>query len=121
MVMGAGSEGTISMNIRSMVELATVHNIKVVLASLPSVCSCYSDIPTQTRPVGKIAGINATLHDIAKEYNAAYLDYFKPLIDPVSRELKKEFTDNGTEPNDAAYAVLAPPTDQAIATALATK
>jgi lysophospholipase L1-like esterase len=41
MVMGPGSEGTISDNLRTMIELAKVHGIKVVIASLTPVCDCY--------------------------------------------------------------------------------
>src|SRR3954463_8326395 len=63
MVMGPGSEGTISDHLHSMIELAHVHGIKVVLSSLPPVCDCYNT-QTRIRPVGKLAAINGTLRDI---------------------------------------------------------
>ena len=64
MVMGPGSEGTISDHLHTMIDIAKAHGIKVVIASLTPVCDCY-DTQTRLRPVGKIAAINGTLRDIA--------------------------------------------------------
>jgi lysophospholipase L1-like esterase len=121
MVMGPGSEGTIADNLRTMIDLAKVHGIKVVIASLTPICDCYDSSQTKIRPVGKIAAINGTLRDIAKDTGSVYLNYYSVLVDTTSRQMKKEFTDNGVTPNDAGYALMAPLAEKAIADALATK
>ena len=118
--MGPGSEGTISDNLLTMIDIAKAHGIKVVIASLTPVCNCY-DVQTKLRPVGKIAAINATLRDIVKQTGSIYLNYYSVLVDTATRQMKKELTDNGVDPNDAGYALMAPLAEQAIADALAAK
>ncbi len=123
MVMGPGSEGTISDHLHSMIDIAKAHGIKVVLASLTPICDCYNSIETRIRPVGKIAAINGTLRDIAAETGSIYLNYYSVLVDTAAgtRQMKKELTNNGIDPNDAGYALMAPLAEKAIADALATK
>ena len=122
MVMGPGSEGTISDHLHSMIDIAKAHGIKVVIASLTPVCDCYGS-QTRLRPVGKIAAINGTLRDIAAETGSVYLNYYSVLVDTAAgtRQMKKELTDNGVDPNDAGYALMAPLAEKAIADALASK
>jgi len=122
MVMGPGSEGTIAEYLHSMIDIAKVHGIKVVIASLTPVCDCY-DTQTRRRPVGKIAAINGTLRDIAKETGSVYLNYYSVLVDSAAgtRQMKKDLTNNGVDPNDAGYALMAPLAEKAIADALAAK
>ena len=122
MVMGPGSEGTIADNLMTMIELAKVHGIKVVIASLTPVCDCYNT-QTRLRPVGKIAAINATLRDLAQKTGSVYLNYYSVLVDTAAgtRQMKKELTDNGIDPNDAGYALMAPLAEKAISDALAMK
>jgi lysophospholipase L1-like esterase len=122
MVMGPGSEGTISDHLHSMIDIAKAHGIKVVIASLTPVCDCYNQ-QTRLRPVGKIAAINGTLRDIAAETGSVYLNYYSVLVDTAAgtRQMKKELTDNGVDPNDAGYALMAPLAEKAIADALASK
>lgn len=122
MVMGPGSEGTISDHLMSMIDIAKAHGIKVVIASLTPVCDCY-DSQIKQRPVGKIAAINGTLRDIAKATNSVYLNYYSVLVDTEAgtRQMKKELTNNGIDPNDAAYVLMAPLAEKAIADALAMK
>ena len=122
MVMGPGSEGTIADNLTTMIELAKLHGIKVVIASLPPVCDCYGS-QTRLRPVGKIAAINGTLRGLAKDTGSIYLNYYSVLVDTDAgtRQMKKALTNNGIDPNDAAYALMAPLAEQAIADALAAK
>ena len=122
MVMGPGSEGTISDHLMSMVDIAKAHGIKVVIASLTPVCDCY-DSQIKRRPVGKIAAINGTLRDIARATGSVYLNYYSVLVDTEAgtRQMKKALTNNGVDPNDAAYALMAPLAEKAIADALAMK
>ncbi len=123
MVMGPGSEGTISDHLHSMIDIAKAHGIKVVIASLTPICDCYNSSQTRIRPVGKIAAINGTLRDIASETGSVYLNYYSVLVDTAAgtRQLKKELTNNGIDPNDAAYVLMAPLAEKAIADALASK
>jgi lysophospholipase L1-like esterase len=122
MVMGPGSEGTISEHLLSMIDIAKAHGIKVVIASLTPVCDCYNT-QTRLRPVGKIAAINGTLRDIVKDTNSVFLNYYSVLVDTAAgtRQMKKELTNNGIDPNDAAYELMAPLAEKAIADALASK
>jgi lysophospholipase L1-like esterase len=123
MVMGPGSEGTISDALNSMIDIAKQHDIKVVIASLNPVCNAYGIAQTRIRPVGKIAAINGTLRGIAKETNSIYLNYYSVLVDTAAgtRQMKKELTDNCVDPNDAGYALMAPLAEKAIEDALALK
>ena len=123
MVMGPGSEGTISDALYSMIDIAHAHNIKVVIASLNPVCNAYGIDQTRIRPVGKIAAINGTLRGIAKETNSIYLNYYSVLVDTAAgtRQMKKELTSNCVDPNDAGYSLMAPLAEKAIEDALASK
>ena len=47
-----------------MVELAQVHGIQVVLASVTPVCDCFQKL-TDRRPPGKIIGLNGWLKEYA--------------------------------------------------------
>jgi lysophospholipase L1-like esterase len=112
---GPGTQGMMIENFQSMAELAQLHGIKVVLASILPVCDC-TETQTVQRPIGKIRGMNAWLRDYAKEKGAVYLDYYSALTD--DREMKPEFTTNGFLPNEAAYRVMAPLAEKAIREAL---
>lgn len=115
---GPGTEGTISENFMSMVELAKTNGIRVVLASLTPVCDCYVN-QTHLRPPGKILGLNRWIKAYAGQSGSVYLDYYSALAE--GRSLKKELTVDGLIPNDAGYNVMAPLAEQAIAQALGKK
>ncbi len=115
---GPGTEGTISENIESMVELAKLHGIRVVLASLTPVCDCYIN-QTRLRPQGKIIGLNGWIKRYAAESGSVYLNYYSALAN--GRDFRKELTVDGLLPNDAGYGVMAPLAEQAIAQALSGK
>ena len=112
---GPATQPMIAENIMSMVELAKLHGIRVVLASLTPVCDC-SQKETAIRPVGKILGINEWLKEYAQQSGAVYLNLYTPLVQ--GRALRPEFTKDGFQLSDAGYAVLAPLVEQAIAEAL---
>ncbi|MEW5978174.1 MAG: SGNH/GDSL hydrolase family protein [Acidobacteriota bacterium] len=113
---GPATEGTISENFMSMVDLAKANGVRVVLASVTPVCDCFKTL-TDRRPPGKIMGINRWLRDYAAQRGAVYLDYYSVLAD--SRAMKRELTQDGLLPNDAGYEVMAPLAEQAISAALA--
>ena len=112
---GPGTQGMMIENFQSMTELAQLHGIKVVLASILPVCDC-TQTQTVQRPIGKILGMNAWLRDYAEEKGAVYLDYYSALTD--DRELKSEFTLDGFLPNGAAYYVMGQLAEKAIREAL---
>ena len=113
---GPATEGTMAENFMSMVELAKLHGIRVVLASVLPVCDCFALKQTGLRPQGKIIGLNGWIKDYAAASGSVYLDYYAALAD--GRNFKKELTADGLVPNDAGYNVMAPLADKAIAEAL---
>jgi lysophospholipase L1-like esterase len=115
-IVGPGTEGTVSDNLRSMTELAKANGIQVVLASATPVCDCFEQDQTPLRPQGKIIGLNGAIRDAAAASGAVYLDYYGALVN--GRDFKKELTADGFLPNDAGYAVMAPLAEQAIRRAL---
>ena len=115
---GPATQGTIAENFMSMTELAQVHGIRVVLASVTPVCDCFR-ILTDRRAPGRIIGINGWLKEYAAQTGVIYLDYYSVLAQ--GRAMKKELTVDGLIPNDAGYSAMAPVAERAIAQALAQK
>lgn len=113
---GPATEGTIAENITTMTELAKLHGVKVVLASVLPVCDCARQL-TDRRPPGKLIGLNGWLRDYAGRVGAVYLNYYSALA--KGREMNPAYTLDGLVPNDAGYAVMAPLAEKAIAEALA--
>lgn len=104
---GHVTHASIMNNIKSMVELAKLHNIKVILCQY---------VPVNSYP-DKIVAWNKVLKAYADEQNLISLDYFTPLADENNKQ-KAEQTTDGTHPNPAGYKILAKVTDEAIAKAL---
>src|SRR5262249_17764146 len=113
---GPATETMIGENLMSMVELAKVNGIRVVLASVTPVCDCFTN-QTARRPQGKIIGLNGWIKDYAARSGSVYLDYYGTLAE--GRNLRKDLTTDGLLLNDAAYALMAPLAEKAIAEALA--
>lgn len=114
-LVGPGSEGTVQDAVKTMTELAKLHGIKVVIASVTPICNCTQNL-TDRLPQGKIIGLNGWLRSYAKESGSIYLDYYGSLV--IGRDFKQELTSDGVLPNDAGYAVMAGLAEQAIAQAL---
>ncbi len=115
-VIGPMTEGTMAENFMSMVELAKVHGIRVVLASVTPVSDAYKK-QTGLRPQGKIIGLNGWIRDYAAQSGSVYLNYYSALAN--GRDFKKDLTSDGLVPNDAGYRAMAPLAEKAIAEALA--
>lgn len=113
---GPATEGTITENITTMVELAKLHGIRVVLASVTPVCDCAGKILTERRPPGKLIGLNGWLRDFAKQQGLVYLDLYSALVQ--GRAFAKELTVDGLLPNAAGYARLSPLAENAVREAL---
>jgi hypothetical protein len=105
-------------NFMSMTELAKLHGIGVVLASVTPVSDAYKK-QTGLRPQGKIISLNGWIKDYAAQSGSVYLDYYSVLS--AGRDFKKELTNDGLAPNQAGYAVMAPLAEKAIAQALEMK
>ena len=102
-------------NIKSMVELAKAHNIKVILcAYLP-----VFEYPWRKgiEPAGKIIALNNLIKAYVAQNNLILLDYFTPLVDERNGQ-KAELTTDGVHPNVAGYKVMAGVTEAAIVKAL---
>jgi lysophospholipase L1-like esterase len=117
---GPATTGTIADNIMTMTEVAKLHGVAVVLASLTPVCDCIPESPRKglvlRRPFGKIMSVNEWLKDYAAKSGLVYLDYHSALAQ--GRAIKKEFTVDGLQVNDAAYEIMAPLAEQAIKEAM---
>jgi lysophospholipase L1-like esterase len=127
----AGNAGPVALesveqNLANMAELARVHGIRVVLASLLPVSDDKRDASgqpitrTQARPPATLRALNDWLVDYARRHGHVYLDYAKAVSDAAGM-LKPELNDDGLHPNAAGYAVMAPLAEKAIARALAVR
>ena len=125
----AGNAGPVSLdtvqdNLASMAELAKVHGIRVVLASLLPVSDDKKDAQgqpvtrTRDRPPATIRALNEWLARYARENGHVYLDYFAATADAAGL-LRGDLNDDGLHPSAAGYAVMAPLAEKAIAAALA--
>lgn len=112
---GPATEGTITENLMTMTELAKLHGIKVVLASVTPICDCFQ-ILSARRPQGKIIGLNGWIRGYAARAGAVYADVYGALAE--GRNMKRELTVDGLIPNAAGYARMAPVLEAAIAKAL---
>jgi lysophospholipase L1-like esterase len=123
----AGNSGPVSLetveqNLATMAELAKLHGIRVILASILPVSDDKKDpdgrplLRTQDRPPAKIRSLNAWMQDYARRNGHVYLDYYCAAVDG-SGLLKTELNNDGLHPNAAGYAVMAPRAERAIAEA----
>ena len=110
----------IEADLASMAELARVHGIHVVLASLLSVHN-YTEKSKDffaQRPMARILELNEWIKKYCAENKLVYLDYFSALVDDKGM-LKKDLADDGLHPNAAGFKIMAPLAEAAIAKAVA--
>jgi lysophospholipase L1-like esterase len=93
----------------TMAELAKVHGIRMVFASVmpinnynPRALSFFLQ-----RSPEKILALNAWLKKYCADQGLVYLDYFSAMVDARGM-LKAELTADGLHPNAAGFAVMAP-------------
>ncbi len=112
---GPTSFDAIMNNIISMVQLATVNDIKVVLSS---VLPAY-DYPWKKglHPNEKIPALNKLIKEYADKNNIVYLDYFSAMVDDKNG-LIDDYTRDGVHPNKNGYDIMKPLVQNAIAKAL---
>ncbi len=121
-VTGPARNEDIEANYASMAELARLHYIRVVFASLLPVHN-YTDDAKESfalRPRERILALNAWLKDYCAKNGLVYLDYFSALIDDQGM-LRRDLSDDGLHPNAAGYKIMAPLAEKAVVQSLRSK
>jgi lysophospholipase L1-like esterase len=121
-VTGPARNEDIEANYASMAELAHLHHIRVVFASLLPVNNYTEDSKESfaLRPRERILALNAWLKNYCAQNDLVYLDYFSAMIDDKGL-LRRDLSDEGLHPNAAGYKVMAPLAEKAIAQAIASR
>lgn len=125
----AGNSGPMTLeqiqdNLASIAELAALHDIRVVLASVLPMSDYHAkrgDPPvpqTVRRPLEQIGALNAWIDAYAREHGHVYLHYYDAMIDNHGM-LRRELSEDDLHPNAAGYQIMAPLAEKAIAQALA--
>jgi lysophospholipase L1-like esterase len=110
-------------NIASIVELAQLHNIKVVLCSVLPVSDYHFDgkdprgPQTLKRPLDKIRALNRWIKQYAQNHNLIFVDYFNALVDDNGK-LSCKLSNDDLHPNKEGYALMESLTEEAIKTAI---
>jgi len=105
-------------NLAAMADMARANGIKVVMASLTSVCDIPDKPPmTPGRPPETIRVLNRWIKDFAANHGLVFLDYFSATVDDKGL-FRAELTDDGLHPNAKGYQIMNPLAEAAIAQAL---
>jgi lysophospholipase L1-like esterase len=118
-VTGPTRNEDIEANYASMGELARLHHIRVVLASLLPVNN-YTEGAKESfalRPRERILALNTWLKDYCARNGFVYLDYFSAVVDDKGM-LRRDLSDEGLHPNASGYKIMAPLAEKAIARAI---
>jgi lysophospholipase L1-like esterase len=116
---GPVTDEVIESNLATMAELAKLHRIRVVLASLLPVADDKRDpsgnpiTRTKQRPPERLRAVNAWMADYARRNGHVYLDYFTATAD-AGGALRADLNADGLHPSAAGYAVMAPLAERAI-------
>ncbi len=102
-------------NIMTMSELARLHGVRVILASIPPAANFPWRPSVET--ISKIAVLNAWLKAYAAQTGAVYADYTAVLGDGHGG-MKPGLSVEGVHPTAQGYAVMAPVAERAIAGAM---
>ncbi len=115
-VAGRSSNEDIEANYASMAELARLHHIRVVFASLLPVNNYAEDAKESfaLRPRERIVALNSWIKDYCTKNGLVYLDYFSAVVDDKGM-LKRDLSDDGLHPNASGYKIMAPLARKAIA------
>jgi lysophospholipase L1-like esterase len=121
-VTGHARNEDIEANYASMAELARLHHIRAVFASLLPAHNYTQEAKESfaLRPRERILALNAWLKDYCAKNGLVYLDYFSALIDERGM-LRRDLSDDGLHPNAAGYKIMAPLAEAAIQKALNTR
>lgn len=100
-------------NFMSMAELAKVHQIRLILASILPV----SEERSITRPSSKIQELNQWIIEYCEANDLVYLDYYSHLVDDRGF-LPSHLSEDGLHPNATGYEIMVPLAEAAIQKAL---
>ena len=109
-------------NLTMIADLADLHGIKVILASVLPVSDYHKDVDpnyemTRTRPPAIIRGLNSWIQSFCAQRKFQYLDYYSATAD-ASGFLPSDSSDDGLHPNSKGYRVMAPIALKAVDSAL---
>lgn len=109
----------ITNNYTMMAELAKLHGIKVIFASVLPVSDYHKDQNpdwerTRFRPPASIIELNVWLKKYCAANGHTYLDYYSSMVDSAGM-LRADLADDGLHPNAAGYRVMAPLAQAALA------
>ncbi|WP_140485969.1 SGNH/GDSL hydrolase family protein [Flavobacterium sp. GSA192] len=108
---GASTTKMITDNIYSMIELAHVHNIKVILCSVLPANFFYWN--PKEKPAERIIELNQLLENYALVNKIPFVDYYSAMVDD-QKGLKTEFSEDRVHPNKAGYEIMSPLIEKAI-------
>ena len=103
---------TIENNLTMIAELAKLHRIKVILASVLPIHDYNKDQNPRyersgQRPPRTILELNDWIKNYCRRNRHTYLDYFPALVD-ANGFLQKDLADDGLHPNAAGFRIMAP-------------
>jgi lysophospholipase L1-like esterase len=103
---------TIQNNLTMIADLAKMHQIKLILASVLPVSDYHMDKNpryemTKGRPPATINALNAWMVAFAKQRGLGYCNYFDAMKDASGR-MQADLADDGLHPNSAGYRIMAP-------------
>lgn len=113
---GATTLTAIEGNLADMVELAQVHGIKVILASVPP--SDHFFWRPRVDPVASIRALNAWIRRYAHAHACVYVDYYDAMATRTGA-MRVGLSSDGTHPTRKGFAVMDPLALHAIVAALA--
>jgi lysophospholipase L1-like esterase len=118
-VTGPARNEDIEANYASMAELARLHHVRVIFASLLPAHNYTQESKESfaVRPRERILALNTWLKEYCAKNSLTYLDYFSALIDEHGM-LRRDLSDDGLHPNAAGYKIMAPLAEKAIAKVL---
>lgn len=127
----AGNTGEMTLeaiqdNYRSMAELAKLHGIKVVFASILPISDYNKNaqglqiVRSVIRPPEKILALNKWLKEYCSANGHVYLDYFTATVDDKGF-LRENLANDGLHPHAEGYKLMAPLAEKAIQQAMKKK
>lgn len=105
-------------NLAAMGDLAKVHNIRAIFASILPVSDYHKDVDprfemTKSRPPETILAVNKWIQTLCLTGGFTWMDYYSAVVDS-SGHLKADLSDNGLDPNGKGYRVMSPITLETI-------
>jgi len=99
-------------NITMMCDLADVHRIRVILASILPVSDHHKDVnpayeQTKRRPLPAILEMNRWIQSTCEKRGYVYLNYYPAMAGPDG-QMAPNLADDGLHPNAAGYRIMAP-------------